>query len=36
MEAGLIKKILDEMEAGLIIVMIDIGRVLTYQRQVRH
>ena len=29
MEAGLMKKFLDEMEAGLMIVIMDIGRLLT-------
>ena len=36
MEVGLMKKFLDEMEAGLMIVNMHIGRLLTYQRQVRH
>ena len=36
MEVGLMKKILDEMEAGLMIVNMHLGRLLTYQRQVRH
>ena len=34
MEVGLMKKFLDEMEAGLMIVNVHIGRLLAYQRQV--
>jgi len=30
------EKNLNEMEAGLMVVIMDIGRLLTYQRQVRH
>jgi len=36
MEVGLIKKFLYEMEAGLMIVKMHKGRLLTYQRQERH
>ena len=36
MKVGLVKKNSDEMDARLMVVIMDIGRLFTYQRQVRH